>query len=309
MNEPDRNEPDRKVKRISAAQWTLVAIIVACAVGSLVYRLLVHQHLEQTAALFIGIPSVLAIVVALQPAAQTVTGTIIKGVTLALLIVAPLLGEGFICILFAAPLFYLVGIIVGLVADRAVRNRSTRLSCVAVVLLPMCLEGVIPALTFERTQVLSVRKVVPASADAVRQMLSQPPRIELLLPAPLRIGFPRPIAASGGGLTPGSVRTIRFSGAEGKPPGDLLMRISESRPGYVRFSAVKDGSKLAHWIAWDSSEVEWMPIDATHTAVTWRIQFDRELDPAWYFVPLERAAVHEAAAYLIDANATPAARP
>jgi hypothetical protein len=87
------------------------------------------------------------------------------------------------------------------------------------------------------------------------------------------------------------------------------MRITESRPGYVCFNAIHDGSKLAHWIAWDSSEVEWTPVDATHTAVTWRIQFDRQLDPAWYFVPLERAAVHEAAAYLIDANATPASRP
>ncbi|HZD78263.1 MAG TPA: hypothetical protein VE218_14735, partial [Acidobacteriaceae bacterium] len=294
------SESDDPRPRISAKQWTLIAIIVACAAGSLFYRLLTHQHLEQTAALFIGIPSVLAIVVALQPAAQTVTGTIIRGVTLALLIVAPLLGEGFICILFAAPLFYLVGIVVGLIADRAVRNRSTRLSCVAVVLLPMCLEGVIPALTFDRTQVVSVRKVVPASADAVQQRLGQSPDIALLLPAPLRIGFPRPIAATGSGLAPGSARTIRFSGAEGKPPGDLKMRITESRPGYLRFSAIQDGSKLAHWIAWDSSEVEWTPIDATHTAVTWRIQFDRELDPAWYFVPLERAAVHEAAAYLID---------
>ena len=156
---------------------------------------------------------------------------------------------------------------------------------------------------------MSVRKVVPASADAVRQMLNQPPDIARLLPAPLRIGFPRPIAATGSGLTPGSTRTIRFSGAEGTPPGDLQMRITESRPGYVHFSAVKDVSKLTQWISWDSSEVEWTPIDATHTAVTWRIQFDRELDPAWYFVPLERAAVHEAAAYLIDANATPASRP
>jgi hypothetical protein len=39
--------------------------------------------------------------------------------------------------------------------------------------------------------------------------------------------------------------------------------------------------------------------------VTWTIHFNRQLDPAWYFVPWERAAVHEAARYLILANATP----
>jgi hypothetical protein len=51
--------------------------------------------------------------------------------------------------------------------------------------------------------------------------------------------------------------------------------------------------------------VEWRDIDPTHTAVTWRVRFERQLDPAWYFMPWERAAVHEAAKYLIEANATP----
>jgi hypothetical protein len=41
------------------------------------------------------------------------------------------------------------------------------------------------------------------------------------------------------------------------------------------------------------------------TRVTWRIRFERQLDPAWYFTAWERAAVREAAEYLIAANATP----
>jgi hypothetical protein len=40
--------------------------------------------------------------------------------------------------------------------------------------------------------------------------------------------------------------------------------------------------------------------------VTWTVRFERQLDPAWYFTPMERAAVHEAAKFLIAANATPA---
>ena len=84
------------------------------------------------------------------------------------------------------------------------------------------------------------------------------------------------------------------------------MRVSERRAGYVRFETVSDGSKLTQWLRWDSSEVEWRAIDAAHTEVTWRVHFERELDPAWYFVPWERFAVHEAAKFLIEANATPA---
>jgi hypothetical protein len=63
------------------------------------YRLIVLGRLEQTAVLFVGIPTVLAILLAVVPKAKTVKGGITKGLTLFLLLSGPLLGEGFICIL------------------------------------------------------------------------------------------------------------------------------------------------------------------------------------------------------------------
>ena len=86
------------------------------------------------------------------------------------------------------------------------------------------------------------------------------------------------------------------------------MRVTERHPGYARFETVSDQSKLTQWVQWTSSEVEWTALDEGHTTVTWRIDFMRQLDPAWYFTPWERAAVTEAAAYLIDANAIPVRR-
>jgi hypothetical protein len=222
-----------------------------------------------------------------------------------LLIVAPLLGEGYLCILMASPLFYLIGLIIGGIADWDRAKRKTTLSCLALVLLPMCLEGVVPQLTMNRAQSVEVTKVVDASGDAVKEALARSLKVGTVLPAFLRIGFPRPLAAYGEGLAVGSMRTIHFAGAEGDPPGDLVMRVSERRAGYVRFETVSDGSKLTQWLRWDSSEVEWRQIDAGHTEVRWRVHFERELDPAWYFTPWERGAVREAARYLIEANAVP----
>jgi hypothetical protein len=253
----------------------------------------------------VGIPAVLAILLALAPKARTVTGGIVRGITLALLIVAPLLGEGYLCILIASPLFYLVGIVVGLAVDYVRAKRIATLSCVALMLLPLCLEGVIPSLTWTRRQSVEVSGVVDGSAAAVKNALATAPNVQTTLPACLRIGFPRPLAAHGDGLSLGDTRTIHFAGAEGDPPGDLVMRVTESRPGYVRFETVSDGSKLTQWLRWDTSEVWWQPVDTQHTKVAWRIQFERQLDPAWYFVPWERAAVYEAASFLIRANASP----
>jgi hypothetical protein len=84
-------------------------VILAVSVGSVMYRLIVGARLEQTAALFVGIPAVLAILLAMMPKAKTVKGGIMKGLTLALLLSGPILGEGFICILMASLLFYVVG--------------------------------------------------------------------------------------------------------------------------------------------------------------------------------------------------------
>jgi len=304
-------DPVESRREFLPAKWWVVFLVIAFIAGSVMYRYLMHEHYGHSAAMFIGIPAVLAILLALTPKAKTATGGIVKGITLGLLVIAPLLGEGYLCILMAAPIFYAVGLVVGVPVDLARRRERGKetLSCIVLLLIPMCLEGVVPQFTVNRAQTVVATKIVNAPAASVEQVLRTSPRIDTTLPRFLRIGFPRPLKAQGQGLERGDQRAILFSGAEGDPAGYLVMRVAERRPGYVRFETISDGSKLTQWIRWDSSEVEWTPTDATHTLVTWHIHFERQLDPAWYFTPWERAAVCEAAKYLIDANATPARQP
>ena len=305
MADNEEANPQLEGNAPDPSRFFVIALAIAFSVGAFLYRLLRHMHLGQSAAMFLGVPAVLAILVALTPRSRTVTGGIVKGITLALLIIAPLLGEGYLCILFAAPLFYIVGIVIGLLVDWLRTRRPTTLGCVAIVLLPMCMEGVFPQLTFDREQTVSVSRVVPASAAEVEAALSLSPRIARPLPPYLGIGFPRPLAAWGSGLAEGATRTIHFSGAEGDPPGDLVMRVTGRGRNSVRFETVSDESKLTQWLRWESSDVAWVPIDSGRTLVTWKVTFSRQLDPAWYFVPWERVTVREAARYLIMANAEP----
>ncbi len=226
-------EPTEKRRRIEPAQWWVIALAIAFMAGSVLYRYLTHSPYGHSAAMFIGIPAVLAILLALTPKAKSVTGGILKGITLALLVIAPLLGEGYLCILFAAPLFYAVGLLVGIPVD-VMRNRDRdgrTLSCIVVLLLPMSLEGVAPELAFDRHQVIEVSRVVNAPAAIVEDALARSPRLDTRLPRFLRIGFPHPVTARGSGLAIGSERSILFSGAEGDPPGYLVMRVSEHSAG------------------------------------------------------------------------------
>jgi hypothetical protein len=74
------------------------------------------------------------------------------------------------------------------------------------------------------------------------------------------------------------------------------------------FSPIADDSYITHWLSWRSAEVQWAEMAPGQTRVTWTLRYQRRLDPAWYFAPLERYGVRLAAGYLIETLATPRAR-
>jgi hypothetical protein len=301
---PPIEEPRRR--KISAAQWTLATLIIALACGGVLYRVLAHARLEQTAALFIGLPAVLAALLALSPRAEGATATILKGMTIALLMSGPVLAEGFICVVMAAPLFYLVGIVVGLIIDHS-RRKDRPIGLRVLILLPLLvasMEGTTPGLTLPAREAVTVTRMVSAAPADVERALGRAPRFDAKLPPFLRMKFPLPAAASGDGLAIGAARTIHFAGGEGKP-GDLLLRVTGRGPASVTFTAQSDTSHIAHWLTWRSSHVSWRAAGDGRTEVRWTIVYDRELDPAWYFGPWERYATRLAAGYLIDTLATP----
>lgn len=288
------------------SRWTLPFLVLAIAAGCMAYRLLVMKRLEQTALLFVGIPTLLAVIVAFTPRSKTVVGGVLKATTLSLLLSAPLLGEGFICILMASPIFFAVAIAIAAVVESMRKDRGrTTICCLALLsFLPMSLEGSHARLSFNREETVTVRRIVNASAAEVENQLRRAPRTDLPIPLFFRMGFPRPTESHGTGLQPGDLRSIHFAGGEGRP-GDVVLRVADSAPGHAHFVAVSDSSKIAHWLQWEFADVRWRTVDSGHTEVEWTLGYRRLLDPAWYFRPWERYAVRASADYLIRANASP----
>jgi len=285
-------------------RWIWLLVVAGAVAGSLYYRFLVLQRLEQTAALFVGIPALIAAICVLTPKPQSAIGTALKSVTLFIGIAGILLGEGFICILMASPLFYLIAVLIGIARDRS-RKRGHVISCLAlVVMLPLSSEGVWPALSFQREETVSAERVLAATPAQVEATLSSNPRLNGALPFYLGLGFPRPVSVSGNGITPGARRLIHFAGGEGKP-GDLLLEVTGRDPGRLSFRTLSDTSHVAHWLQWEESTVEWATVDVSHTRVRWTLRYRRLLDPAWYFGPWERYAVRLTASQLIEDAATP----
>jgi hypothetical protein len=305
-------DPDQRTAS-QRARAALAAIVVAVAVGAFAYRLTLVSELQQTAALFVGVPALIAIVVIFAISPRSAVGVACKAVTVGLLISMLLLQEGMLCIAMAAPLFYAVAIaLASSVEFVRRRNQSTTMSLIVVLAVtPFSLEGVTRATTVSRDQTVAEVRLVPASAVEVERALFQPPRFDRQLPWYLRAGFPRPVSARIDRDVDGQQWVIQFRGGEmylnGMEPrtGDLVLALEDTRPGFVRWRAVSDSSHMTHFLSWREVSVQYEPVDDASTRVTWTVRYDRGLDPAWYFGPWERYAVHLAANYLIDAVATP----
>jgi hypothetical protein len=286
-----------------------IGVILAVAAASILFWILKQGHLEHTSLVFIGIPTVLAILtVQFVPRPRTVTGVILKAITLALLVSGIVLREGFICIVMASPLFILVGVIIGKIAEsnywRHTRRGRRVLSVTVFSFLSVCsMEGVLPGFHFDREESVTVTRIVPLGAGDVAASLARTPRFDAPLPLFFRARFPRPAAASGQGLRVGDMRSVLFTHA-GHHPGTLVMRVSRSAPGAITFDAVSDDSYIKHWLTWEGADVVWSAVDATHTRVSWTVRYRRTLDPAWYFGPWERYGARLAAGYLIATAAS-----
>src|SRR5262249_44996734 len=222
----------------------------------------VFHGLDQTAALFIGVPVVLAIVVIFTTSPQSATGVACKAVTVGLLLSVLFLWEGFLCVVMAAPLFYFVAIVVTYGVTRfrdKTQSRTLYSLLVVLVASPMSLEGVTDFTTLNRAEVVARSQIVQASPEAVERALLETPRFDRVLPRYLRSGFPRPIASriDDSDTRPRWMITLRggetfLNGTEPKT-GDLTMQLQERRTGLLRWRALSDTSHMTHFLTFRES--------------------------------------------------------
>ncbi|GII97389.1 hypothetical protein [Sinosporangium siamense] len=293
LGEGSLGAPDRKAA--GRARKVLAGAVFALFAGYLLYEVLHAGSLEQTALFYVGIPAVVALSVVWLARPASLTGTVMATMTVGLALAGPLLGEGIVCLFIAAPLFYLVALAVMLIAG-AISDRKRHALLLVPLLGALSLEGAVDVTTVDRAQEVSV--TLAAHGVDVTRALAGTPRFGPVDSPLLRLGFPRPLSSEGEGLAVGATRRITFTprkslglGAEFEPRS-LTLRITESSPGRAVFTVVED-TTLARWMRLREAEFRW---NGDRLTVT--VRYDRTFDPAWYFGPVQRYAVGEAAGYL-----------
>jgi hypothetical protein len=282
--------------------WTTKSVVlslVCLAVGLLGFAMSVASGNTDSALLFVGLPTMLALAIALSRPALDIHWLTFKGITLSLLLAAVLLHEGAICVLFAAPLVYGVGHGIAAVIEIA-RHRGHRGAYAAVPLaLLLSVEGVVPGWRVAPVQTVTVTHTVAiAPAEAATRLAAGPdlagtPRPWLLA------SMPMPGHTGGNGIGLGDRWIFMFHGDSHGPGGQLVTEVTARGPESVQFQRISDTSIVHRWLDWQSARITWHAVDGG-TEVRLDLTFTRGLDPSWYFGPVEDVMVRAAAHQILD---------
>jgi hypothetical protein len=287
-------------------------IVLGLVAAAVVYKLLNEIGEGTSSLMFIGLPAILAVIVAFAPPTESATGTVMKVLTLMMLIGAILAVEGAVCILMAAPIVYGIGWAVGSAIDytrKRTQGPVLRVTLIAPIVL-MSLQGVVPGTSGPRAVHATAERIVSMTPAQVQDALGRPVRFDRPLPAFFRYGrFPKPLSCElrDGRFVidfemgePANHKMTIGSHAHQDMSSHLVLAVADSRPGHMTFVTESDTTMMSHWADVTSSTVDWAPT-ANGTRIVWKLELRRKLDPFWYFGPMQTYAASRTAEYLIDA--------
>ena len=288
--------------------WVILGVTVATA---LIARLLIQAGLDQVAAFYVGLPMVAstALFWTDRPERRVVWRNHVGEATLIIFFTAIVLFEGFICFVFAAPIYYLAvafAFFINLqIFKLKTRKGSNKAMAATLPLLALMLsaEGLTAATTLDRQNEAAYRAVTNQTVAELKANMARPIRFDQPRHWFLTI-FPMPVKVSAGTLKAGDVHVLEFIYKRwfftNTHEGALQLRIDQVGPDHVETTVVANTSYLSGYMTIEGTRVEFTERPDGSTAVSLKLRYERKLDPVWYFAPLQRYAMNKAAAYLMD---------
>ncbi len=286
--------------RSHQATYLLFGLLLCAAIFRIGYSYLVNHGLGQGGAMFIGLPVLLGTAVAFATYPRSPLGMVLKVTAMVLCILAPLLEEGAICIVIAAPLIFgtigLVALVLRFLNPRLGRGKVT--CCAALLgLAPILWEPAEKPAGWEEMRPIdevSDSIEVDAAPLSVWQALQTSPTNLRAAPLPtfLRLrGSAGTRLVFGHGLALGDTRDILFDADH------FVGQVVHSQPGHevvfaVRETAAAPGERIGLWLRFVQVRLVLTALSPGRTRVTQITRYRRLLDPAFYFAPIERAGVH-----------------
>ena len=280
----------------------------------LLMRALLDSSFRNTTLVYIAVPFGISILLHVLTFRAYETSTLwrylnhMRDATIIMLATSAFLFEGFVCVVMFMPIYYFfvtLGFFFNWLIDRQRASNSHKLGAygVTAIIAFVCLEGFVEPLTMQRTTEATYSMVVEGDIETLKNRMAQPIAFEGERHWFLSV-FPLPVSVEAGSLKAGDVHRLRFVYNRwfftNTHEGEMKLRIASVGDDFVRTEILKNTSYLASYMTLKGTEVQFEAIDDGRTNVSLTIEYDRLLDPYWYFGPLQHFAAELSAKYLIE---------
>ena len=307
----DLEDPPERQEAKKRRVW--VGILILIAVASIAIRLLMQYEFNNSALLYVGIPFLISIAITVfrPPSSREKWWYVYRDHSYIAMIVflgsSVVLFEGFVCVLFFIPIYFLI-VSIGFLIRWCINSSKRRAGKTFASVLPMlvlasALEGTSPDLSFDRESQVIVSKVTNLSPAEIMTNLAQPFGLQKDRDWLISI-FPMPYHIEAGSLEPGDVHRVytRYHRwfATNTHEGELHLKIVDVEPDRVKTRFIHDSTFFASYLTAKGTEITLREIAPNQTEISLSIDYERKLDPAWYFHPLQQYGVGQMAEFLID---------
>ena len=292
-------------------RWIYILLIIG--LFSMIARWLLKSPYGNTALMYVAVPYLVSVALFQLTPDLSKKGTgsgLGRHVLLAIIIMlasSAILFEGFICVLFFMPIYLFIVCITFWAKEASEKRKFEKGHKLNAAVWPLivgvlAIEGFTPSTTFERKN--SVTRTVIARADIATLKANMAAPISL----PKKRGwflsiFPLPVKVQAGTLAAGDIHSLDFIYKlwffTNVKTGEFHLKIDAVEDYYIRTKVVKNTSYLASYLDIQGTEINFTPLHSGATEVALTVHYERKLDPAWYFAPLQEYAVGQSADYLI----------
>ena len=285
--------------RLGRKRAILLVYLLGVGIVALLMNLLMVEGLYHSSLLYVLIPYLISVAITFfrgATEAKSRLGRYISHLATAITVLfstSILIGEGFICILFFAPIYLIVVSFSYAMMALTSNNKKYSLALPAII-LALSMEGVTPGLSLPRHTFAEVTVTTSLTPQEIKQNLAREFTLERDRYWLLSI-FPMPYRIEAGSLNKGDVHRVytRYHRwfVTNTHEGQAELLIEEVKENYVKTRVLSDTTYFSTYLNGTGTEITLTPNDVGGTDVNLKLHYRRNLDPAWYFYPLQKFGV------------------
>ncbi|MEP3050543.1 MAG: hypothetical protein ABJP48_11180 [Erythrobacter sp.] len=290
-------------------------ILVIIGITTISLRLLLDSQFGTSTLVYILIPFAVSIAIAFATKRSEKRSFFsrylnhMRLATIVFLASSVLLFEGFICVLMFMPIYYLF-VSIGYYLFWLMRDKSQdgsdqddlkntfQATAIPVLILMLMSEGLFSATTVPRPGTATYVADSQLSVEELQHNIAQPIAFDSERHWFLKL-FPMPDAIAAGTLNQGDTHTLNFTYKRwlftNTHSGEMHVKIAKVSDDHIRTEITRNDSYLDSYMRIDGTDIRFTPLAGGGTRVALSVRYDRRLDPAWYFGPMQQLAAKQSA--------------